>query len=104
LKKYPNHWAGYNLEQIKSEYEKLQSSKKITMWWKNIIYINCFISASCKTNQKHRSYKISNIDTVATGEFLHINMVSLKKSNLFKINGIVCSWEQTDTLKKGQWT
>jgi hypothetical protein len=24
-----------------------------------------------------------------------------KKSNLFKINGIVCSWEQTDTLAEG---
>jgi hypothetical protein len=29
IEKYPNHWAGYNLEQIKSEYEKkLQSFKK----------------------------------------------------------------------------
>jgi translation initiation factor IF-3 len=24
-----------------------------------------------------------------------------KKSNLFKINGIVCSWEQTDTAEEG---
>jgi hypothetical protein len=67
---------------------------------KNIIYILIVLFlASCKNKLKSIDHtKSVIIDTVATGEISAHKYGITKKSNLFKINGIVCSWEQTDTL------
>lgn len=67
---------------------------------KTVFYIfSILLLASCKNSLKNKEpKKLVITDTVATREISAHKYGIIKKSNPFKINGIECFWEQTDTL------
>lgn len=67
---------------------------------KNIFYIFIIlVLTSCKNSIKSdEPKKLVITDTVARREISTHKYGIIKKSNPFKINGIECFWEQTDTL------
>lgn len=67
---------------------------------KTVFYILIILLlASCKNSLKNKeSKKLVITDTVAIREIPVHKYGTIKKSKPFKINGIECYWEQTDTL------
>ena len=85
-------------------------NKEVSLIWNNkfsimnlmkiVFYIfTILFLVSCKKSIKSdEPKKLVITDTVATREISAHKYGIIKKSNPFKINGIECFWEQTDTL------
>lgn len=67
---------------------------------KTVFYIFIILLLTgCNNSLKNKKYKkLVTTDTVASGEISVHKYGIIQKSNPFKINGIECYWEHTDTL------